>query len=243
MSSGILQKLKTKYRSTDGVSILFALMFLLLASMVAVTILAASTTTAKRISDDKARTQDYLALRSAVEYFSQQLADTTVILSYTGFEEAVSGSGIVTNNGPDTFVGIDRSEGPLSGDYFETVYANCIDHDEASGSYSIELEDPSSRVPKTDVEFKMTKYPSGDPSGDKTYISGYFSVAGSTKDVQKIYFFADIQLNDPVYEEIDNTLSDAAYDTYGNQIVTVYYEKELRWATFQYDSIPITPEL
>ena len=45
------------------------------------------------------------------------------------------------------------------------------------------------------------------------------------------------------YEEIDNTLSDAAYDTYGNQIVTVYYEKELRWATFQYDSIPITPEL
>ena len=189
----MINNAKEKLNSKEGISILFALMFLLIASMVAVTILAASTTTAKRISDDKARTQDSLALRSAVEYFSKQLADTTVTLSYTGYEEAVSGSGIVTNNGPDHFVEIARSEGPLSGDYFETIYANCRAHGEASGSYSVELDDPSSRVPKTDVEFKMTKYPSGDPSGDKTYISGYFTVAGSTKDAQKIYFFEDIQ--------------------------------------------------
>ncbi len=239
----MIKSAKEKLNSKKGVSILFALMFLLLASMVAVTILAASTTTAKRIRDDKSRTQDYLALRSAAEYFSEQLADTTITLSYTGYEEAVSGSGIVTNNGPDTFVGIDRSEGPLSGDYFMSVYEQCRIHGSASGNYSVEMDEPSGSIPKTDVEFEMIKYPSGDASGDKAYIKGYFTVDGSTKDDQKIYFFADIRLHDPVYEEIDNTLSDAAYDTYGNQIVTVYYEKELKWPTFQYDSMPITPEL
>lgn len=247
MSSGILQKLKTKYRSTDGVSILFALMFLLLASMVAVTILAASTTTAKRIKDDKSRTQDYLAMRSAVEYFSEQLADTTITLKYEGPAEAVSDGGIETFSygDPDTFTDVIITDGPLaSGDHLEDTYRACRSSvsGSASGNYTIVLEGGPVTIPATEVEFKMTQYP-GDVTHDKAYISGYFTVAGSTKDVQKIYFFAAVQLNDPEYRRTGDDLDAGEYSPEGYKTGTAYYEKDLKWPTVQYDSMPITPEL
>ena len=237
---------KEKLNSREGVSILFALMFLLIASMVAVTILAASTTTAKRIKDDKSRTQDYLALRSAVDYFSEQLAETTFTLKYEGPTSAVSEGGIEyppSDGDPDTFTGEIIVSGPLaSGDHIEDVYRACHLGGSASGSYSIELEGGSVDIPKTEVEFTMTQYP-GDTTHDKAYISGYFTVAGSTRDVQKIYFFAAVQLNDPEYLRTGDNLDEQEYSPEGYKTGTAYYDKVLKWPTVQYDSTPITPEL
>lgn len=247
MNIGLWRKVKTKYSSESGVSILFALMFLLIASMVAVTILAASTTTAKRIHDDKVRTQDYLALRSAAEYFSEQLANTTITLEYTGSAEEISPGGIEYTsygNPPYSFNRIKETLGPLSGSYFQGVYEACrtSPSGSADGSFSIELAGGSVSIPKTDVEFTMTQYP-GDTTHDKAYISGQFSVAGSTKDVQKIYFFAAVQLADPEYVRTYDTLDESDFSPEGYRTGTAYYDKVLRWPTVQYDSTPITPEL
>ncbi len=76
-------RIKAKLNSRRGVSILFALSFLLLVSFVTVTILNAAVTSAKRVADDRRHTQDYLALRSAAEVFESELKDTTVTLVKT----------------------------------------------------------------------------------------------------------------------------------------------------------------
>ena len=79
-------RIKAKLNSRKGASIIFALMFLLLASAVTVSIIDAAVTTAKRVNDDKVHTQDYLVLKSAAELFEVELRRSPVTVVKTSTE-------------------------------------------------------------------------------------------------------------------------------------------------------------
>lgn len=72
-----MRKAKQKLKNRTGASIMFALLFLLVATMVSVVILDASVTTAKRLFDDTQWQQDNLTLTSAGKLLQSALKNTT----------------------------------------------------------------------------------------------------------------------------------------------------------------------
>lgn len=64
-----------KLRSERGVSLLYGLMFFLVASLVAMAIVSAAVSAAERVSNDRARQQSYLALSSAGSLIADCLKD------------------------------------------------------------------------------------------------------------------------------------------------------------------------
>ena len=68
--------MKKKIKNSKGASLLIALVVFLAASMVSVVIISASLTTIKRVKDDRADKEEYLAVSSAARYFSSKIANT-----------------------------------------------------------------------------------------------------------------------------------------------------------------------
>lgn len=71
-----MRRIGQKLNSRRGATLIVALLLLLVASMVSVTILSSAVTAAKRLHDDRAREQDYLALSSAARLLKKELTST-----------------------------------------------------------------------------------------------------------------------------------------------------------------------
>lgn len=103
---------KRKLHSQSGASLLFALLFFLVAAMVSIVALDAAVTTVKRLTDDVHWEQDYLSLASAARLFRQALADSsctlTIVTEYTG-----GGEGTDAAPGEPSYSV--SADGPLSG--------------------------------------------------------------------------------------------------------------------------------
>ena len=72
---------ENKLRGQRGASLLFAFLFLLVASMVSAVIIAGATTATRRVHDDFGREQNYLTLESAAKILRDLLKDTTVTVT------------------------------------------------------------------------------------------------------------------------------------------------------------------
>ena len=81
---------ENKLRGQRGASLLFAFLFLLVASMVSAVIIAGATTATRRVHDDFGREQNYLTLESAAKLLRDLLKDTTVTVT------------VVTETDPET---------------------------------------------------------------------------------------------------------------------------------------------
>ncbi len=79
---------RNRFRSQDGVSILYGLLFMLVAVMVCAVIISASTTAAQRVHADKVRTQGMLTLQSAgnmvKKYFDDATFNVTIVRDEDG---------------------------------------------------------------------------------------------------------------------------------------------------------------
>ena len=69
---------KEKLHSQRGASLLFAFLFLLVASMVSTVVIAGAVTAVKRVHDDQQREQSYLTLESASRLLRYMLENTQV---------------------------------------------------------------------------------------------------------------------------------------------------------------------
>ena len=72
---------KNKLCSQNGVSLLFAFLFLLVASMVSAVIVAGATTAVRHVHEDTRREQAYLTLESGAKLLREMLAETTVTIT------------------------------------------------------------------------------------------------------------------------------------------------------------------
>ena len=79
----VRRTVQEKLHSRRGASLLFAFLFLLVASMVSTVILSGAVTAIKRAHDDTGREQSYLTLESAARLFREMLQDTTVTVTVT----------------------------------------------------------------------------------------------------------------------------------------------------------------
>ena len=78
---------KNKLCSQNGVSLLFAFLFLLVASMVSAVIVAGATTAVRRVHEDTRREQAYLTLESGAKLLREMLAETTVTITQEESDE------------------------------------------------------------------------------------------------------------------------------------------------------------
>lgn len=83
-----------------GASILYALLFLLVAVMVSITVINAAVTTAHRVNDDKAWKQERLTLDSAGSVVADMLRDTTFTVQTTSGGGAFDEAEILEKDGP-----------------------------------------------------------------------------------------------------------------------------------------------
>ena len=87
---------ENKLRGQRGASLLFAFLFLLVASMVSAVIIAGATTATRRVHDDFGREQNYLTLESAAKILRDLLKDTTVTVTVVTEIDEETGEDIVT---------------------------------------------------------------------------------------------------------------------------------------------------
>ena len=83
-----------------GASVLYALLFLLVAIMVSVTVINAAVTTAHRVSDDKAWKQERLTLDSAGDVMVGMLRNTTFTVRTTSPGGAFEEAEVLEKDGP-----------------------------------------------------------------------------------------------------------------------------------------------
>ncbi len=75
-----MRRVQEKLKSRSGVSILFALLLFLVASMVSVIIISASVTAVRRIRDDRIQEQNYLAIASAARVLKESIESSKVVI-------------------------------------------------------------------------------------------------------------------------------------------------------------------
>ena len=95
-----MNAVKRKLNSKKGASLIFALLFLMVATMVSIVILDASVTTTKRLKDDTDWEQDNLTLTSAGKLVRECLSDTTCTVTTTTNTETGNSECEVTASGP-----------------------------------------------------------------------------------------------------------------------------------------------
>ena len=95
----VKEQIKKKLKSTDGVTILFALLGFMVAAMVSITIITAATSMAKRVHSDTAEEQTHLTLTSAAELVEAEMEKTT----YTLVTKSEGGKTIETGTAEGTF--------------------------------------------------------------------------------------------------------------------------------------------
>jgi type II secretory pathway component PulK len=78
-----MARMRQKLHSRRGASILLALVLFLVASTVISVILSASLTAARRLEDDRAREQEYIAVSSAAKFFAKALERASYSITTT----------------------------------------------------------------------------------------------------------------------------------------------------------------
>ena len=237
---------KEKLHSQKGVSILFAMLFFLLASVLAVTILESSVTASKRVANDRIQTQNYLALRSAAQTFADELSESKVRLVYS--ETLVND--IVTETSSKTVGEIRTGDGNLGtmlheafvSAYGGSAYKNTLN---VVVSYSgstddLEAAKDALATPVT-VDFTMT--PAADPTDIK--ITATFTIYDGDVNIkeQNIYMSAPHASKlDSTGSDWEETLADVEDpDNPGNMLSSkrIYYSIEYKWDTFNFSSMKI----
>ena len=90
-------QLRDKLRNQRGASLLFAFLFLLVASMVSAVIIAGATTATRRVHEDWDREQNYLTLESGAKLLRDMLADTTITITVTEETDPETGETLPPN--------------------------------------------------------------------------------------------------------------------------------------------------
>ena len=80
----VRRTVQEKLHNRRGASLLYAFLFLLVASMVSTVILAGAVTAIKRAHDDTGREQSYLTLESAAGVFREKLKTSSVTINSSG---------------------------------------------------------------------------------------------------------------------------------------------------------------
>ncbi|MBQ9545150.1 MAG: hypothetical protein IJV00_08490 [Clostridia bacterium] len=169
-----------KLRSRKGAAVIYALLFLLTATMVSVLILDASVTTAKRLHDDKVWEQDYLSLTSAGKLIKECLENT--LCNVTTGTNSETGLPEITVS----------AQGPFAG-----IIENAVRRAVASGgsdpyhsAFTIDPEDASGIFRPVSADFSIipdqTEIPGGAPE-DSYKISAVLTYEGSD---MKLYLTA-----------------------------------------------------
>lgn len=138
-----MNAVKKKLNSRRGASVIFALLFLMVAAMVSVVILDASVTTTKRLRDDTDWEQDNLTLTSAGKLVRECLANTSCTVVTT------------TNNETKVSTVAVTAEGPL-GDIAGNALQKVNDFSDAySGSFKVTPDDDSGVFREVTVSFTV----------------------------------------------------------------------------------------
>ena len=138
-----MKALKNKLNSRSGASIIFALLFFLVAAMVSIVILDASVTTAKRLSDDTVWEQDNLTLTSAGKLLKGCFADTTCTV--TTVTEIASESTECTVT----------AQGPLA-EILSVAVRKANDRSDAfSGTFTVSVDEESSVFKNVTVKYTI----------------------------------------------------------------------------------------
>lgn len=95
----MFNRIKAKLTSKQGVSLLFALIAFLVASMVAATIVTAAITSLKRVNNDRETLQRNLTLSSAAELVRDEMLNTSLVYEETTNEETGAVTGTYTGYG------------------------------------------------------------------------------------------------------------------------------------------------
>ena len=187
-----------KLNNRRGVSILLAIMLLLVATMVSVTILSAALTAAHRVASDKRQEQLALAVDSSARLLRQAIQNsecTITALTVVEIPEDVEENPITTTY-PTEYAG----DGPL-GAALRTAVAALSGNDEYSGEVSLTPDsyDDEVVVPAAVLHFTMRRY---DEDEVETYpISGVVTVTGGD---QKIYLTAQLsEIPQPETTEVE----------------------------------------
>ncbi len=107
-----MKRAAEKLHSRRGASLIYALLLFLVASMVSVLILNASTTAVQRLNDDREREQEYLLLSSAARLFKKALEKSSVTITTTEKEYF---------NGNPSETTVDYDNAGVMGGVLETV--------------------------------------------------------------------------------------------------------------------------
>lgn len=87
----MMKRIKQKLNNQNGVSFLFAMLALLVATMVSITIVAAAVTSVKRVHSDRKAQQAHLTLESAAQLVRDEMKKTRYVIEETT-ETPVEGS-------------------------------------------------------------------------------------------------------------------------------------------------------
>lgn len=148
----------------DGASMLVALLFFLIATMVSVVILTASVTTARRVADDRAHEQEGLSVGSAARVVRGMLAESSVTVTWSG--TPVEGSeGSYTWSDP-VVEGSGRLGGLLSGVVDEVVRTGSLvsESSPAWREAAIDVSWDDERLERCKV--RLEAWPTGGVEGD-----------------------------------------------------------------------------
>ena len=187
--------MKRKIKNSKGASLLIALVVFLAASMVSVVIISASLTTIKRVKDDRADKEEYLAVSSAARYFSSKIANTECKRTLDSVDDKgkphYTYSPGDTDNGFGTLLSdmLQKAEDPTSPstDNTRTLTLNTLNLD---GTVDADLKgcqiELTIEKPTMGADVDIT-----DSNGDKSYsITGTVLPLDVTEDItyRRVYF-------------------------------------------------------
>ena len=181
---------REKLHSRRGASLLYAFLFLLVASMVSTVILAGAVTAIKRAHDDTARTQSYLTLESAAAVFREQLKTSSVTITSSG------GAWQYAHKG-------------LFGEAIETFVRKAVEGETEKVERHFVLTVPTQEAFR-DVQMDFTL--EQDAEIERYYANGVIQIQSEIPSEgkgtnQKLYLSGELNLSLPVSEEKQTTVS------------------------------------
>lgn len=157
-----MRGLRKKLKDQGGASILLALLFFLLCSMVGASVLMAAVSNAGKIRSNREEQQKYLLLSSALRLVCDELTKA----EYSGAFEETGHTVEVLKVGEDGNVVLDENEHPVIS-YIYTYE----EYTQKTGSFTCELSDVLPLLPELDYIFAKT-FPAGgggEYQGDDIY--------------------------------------------------------------------------
>ena len=187
----VRRTVQEKLHNRRGASLLYAFLFLLVASMVSTVILSGAVTAIKRAHDDTTRTQSYLTLESAAGIFREELKTSSVTITSSG------GAWQYAHKG-------------LFGEAIETFVRKAVEGETEKVERRFVLTVPSQEEAFQAVQMDFTL--EQDAEIERYYANGVIQIQSEIPSEgkgtnQKLYLSGELNLSLPVSEEKQTTVS------------------------------------